>query len=132
MPDVALYWAKGIRLTAYFFLPFETSSVYGGFAMLQNMNVVHLDCECSSFDHSIRFCVDQKTGDFWLSTRLNSFLPLGKRLWRACLYVVSPTYGSFGHYDDTLIDHRDFGALRNLMAEAEKSRSDSTTASSAV
>ena len=47
---------------------------------MQGMDVVHIDCECSSLDHSIRFCVDQESGDVWLHTRLNTWLPWYRRV----------------------------------------------------
>lgn len=90
--------------------------------MLNGQDVFHFDCECSSYDHSIRFCVDQQDGSCWLSTRLNTYLPWWKRLWRASIYVVRPQHGSFGHYDETLLDHKDFEKIRELFAKAETYR----------
>ena len=94
--------------------------------MLYGTDVFHFDCECSSFDHSVRFCVDQESGDVWLNTRLNTYLPWWRRLWRASVYVVRPRYGVNGHYDETLIDHQDFGKIRELLAKAETYRRQST------
>jgi hypothetical protein len=93
--------------------------------MLRGMDVLHLDCECSSFDHSIRFCLDQERGDVWLCTRLNTCQPWYKRLWRAIVYVFRPSFGSYGHYEETCIDHGDFDRIRALLILAERCRADS-------
>lgn len=93
--------------------------------MLPGMDVVHIDCECSSFDHTIRFCLDQETGDLWLHTRLTTFLPWYKRIWRAIGYVFRPGRSSQGHYDETYISHADFDRLRALLMLAERCRADS-------
>lgn len=100
--------------------------------MLQGMDVVHIDCECSSFDHSLRICVDQETGDLWVNTRLNTYLPWYRRVWRALVYVFRPGASRYGHYDETHVAHGDFDRLRALLILAERCRADSVQGAPAL
>ena len=90
------------------------------------METLHIDCECSSFDHSVRLVLDPDTGDLWLNMRLNTWLPWYRRLWRAIVYVVRPHGGRYGHYDEMFVNHADFDAIRQLLDKAEECRDESS------
>lgn len=93
--------------------------------MLNGYDVIHIDCECSSFEHTMRFVVDQETGDLWVQTQLRNNLPWYKRLWLALHFVVAPGRSPHGHYEETHVSHNDFDRLRALLTLAERCRADS-------
>ena len=82
------------------------------------METEHFDCECGSFDHVVRFTLDLDDGDVHLDVRLNSWLPLRKRVWLALKYVfkVVPKYG---HYDVTMLREDDYNRFRNMLRKSE-------------
>ena len=92
---------------------------------MNGYDTIHIDCECSSFDHSIRFVVDQTTGDFWVSTRLVCTLPWYRRVWMALGYIFQPGRSSQGQYEETHVSHNDFDRLRAMLNLAEQYRQDS-------
>lgn len=92
---------------------------------MQDTDVLHIDCECTSMDHSVRLLVDRQTGDVWLHLRLTTHLPWYGRLWRAIRYVFQPRHGRYGHYDETLISHESLPAVQGMLAKAVQYRAKS-------
>lgn len=92
---------------------------------MRGFDTIHLDCECSSLDHTLRIAVDQEAGDMWVHTQLTTFRPWYQRLWLAIQYVFRPGRGRYGHYDETCIRHEDFPRIREILAAAEKYRAES-------
>lgn len=82
------------------------------------METTFLDCQCSDFDHVIRFTLDPQDGDVWLETHLSYWLPWYKRVWAAVKYVFKRQHG-YGHYDCTMLREEDYDRLRDLLRQSE-------------
>ncbi len=77
-----------------------------------------LECKCESFDHLIRFDLDEE-GELWLDVALNRYRPWYERVWLAVNYIFG--YDSHGgHYDVTLLDPKDYDKIRKLLNDSEK------------
>ena len=79
---------------------------------------MYAECQCSDFNHVVRFALDEADGDILLETRLNAFEPWWKRAWIALKYVLGLPR-TYGHYDCTLLREEDYELLGLLF---ERSR----------
>jgi len=78
---------------------------------------LYCSCQCSDFNHTIRFNLDEDDGDIWLETRLNAYEPWWKRIWIGIKYVFGrpPVYG---HYDCTLLRAEDYDTLMRMFSRS--------------
>lgn len=89
---------------------------------LRNDNFHRFECSCGSFDHNVRFEVDEDMGHISISVPLNHWLPWWKRLWLAVKYVFKRTE-RYGHYDTVMLSPHDYDRIRALMDDSlEKMR----------
>jgi hypothetical protein len=77
------------------------------------------ECQCTTFDHNIRFEVDSETGDISISVPLNHWLPWWKRMILAVKYVFMRTE-RYGHYDTVQLNPHDYPRIRALLDDSEK------------
>jgi hypothetical protein len=77
----------------------------------------HFDCQCSDFNHTVRFTLDPDDGEVWIDVRLNYCDPLWKRVWNAVRYVFKRPV-AYGHYDVTMLREEDFGRLHQMLNRA--------------
>lgn len=82
------------------------------------METEHFDCQCSDFNHTIRFSLDRLDGDVWVDVRLNAYEPWYKRIWLGIKYVFGRPV-AYGHYDVTMLKEEDYDRLRDLMNRSE-------------
>ena len=85
-------------------------------------NMQRFECTCSTFDHNIRFEVDEEMGHIAISVPLNHWLPWWKRLWLAVKYVLKQTE-RYGHYDTVMLNPNDYGKIRELLDISEQKMS---------
>jgi hypothetical protein len=76
------------------------------------------DCQCSDYNHVVRFEYAPLDGTVYLTYRLNAHEPWWKRLWIAAKYVFKRDH-AYGHYDVTLLRPEDFTRLHTLLDRAE-------------
>jgi hypothetical protein len=81
-------------------------------------SIHHLDCRCEDFRHSIRFNVENDTGDVYVSTHINHCYPWYKRIWYALRYVFKQD-SIDGHYDISYIKYEDYDKLRDILMRAD-------------
>lgn len=82
------------------------------------METDHFDCQCSDFNHTVRFTLDPRDGDVYLDVRLNYWDRWYKRIWNAIKYVFKRDV-AYGHYDVTLLKEEDYDRLRDLLKRSE-------------
>lgn len=85
------------------------------------METEHFDCQCSDFNHTVRFTLDPQDGDVYMDVRMNYYDPWYKRIWNAVKYVFKRDV-AYGHYDCTLLREEDFDRLRDLMRRSQIAR----------
>lgn len=90
------------------------------------VEVLHLDCSCMNFCHSIRFHYDKEWRELQVETHLGNWLPWYKRIWLAIKYVMKKTHPVHLQYDCALIKPEDYGKLKNLLDRAAKDHYDHT------
>ena len=64
------------------------------------------ECQCSSFDHSVRFSTDDE-GTVYLDVGLNPSAPWWRRVALALRYVFSPGSSRYGTYDEVILREGD-------------------------
>lgn len=74
----------------------------------------YFDCQCSDFNHVIRFVLDEKDGEAWLEVNINPYLPWYKRVWEAVRYVFGKR-PAYGHYDTVMLREEDYHQLHDLL-----------------
>lgn len=83
------------------------------------MENYYFDCQCSDFNHTFRFVLDNSDGDVWLEARLSQFRPWYLRMWIALKYIFNKD-NAYGHYDITLIKYEQLVKLQELINKAEE------------
>ena len=86
------------------------------------MKIKYIECQCSSFNHSVRFTIDNDqnaNGDIFISVHLNSNINIFKRIWFAIKYIFNID-SSYGHYDEVLLKTEDYKIIKELIYESEK------------
>jgi hypothetical protein len=78
------------------------------------MEVHFFSCECSDFNHIVRFDYDDDDGDLCVTVRLNSWGRWYKRLWSALKYVFGSDT-AYGHWDVTILREDDYHKLHDLL-----------------
>lgn len=86
----------------------------------ESVEVLHLDCSCQNFIHSIRFYYDTEWRELQVETHLGNWLPWYKRIWLALKYVFKVTHPKHLQYDCALIHPKDYGKLKALIERAQK------------
>jgi hypothetical protein len=93
------------------------------------MEMVHLNCECSSPEHTLRMVVDKQSAELWPDVRLN-YYPTGlkgfiARLKAAVLYLfgISPRDG---HFDIFCFSVKEAQMFRRTLDEFISSRAEAT------
>lgn len=79
------------------------------------MKVKYVDCECTSFDHVIRFITDEE--DVYTEVHLSNYKPWYKRFWIAILYTLGYSQ-KYGHYECTIIGKDKVKELINFLQES--------------
>jgi len=74
----------------------------------------YVECQCSDFNHVVRFVLDEKDGEVWLEVNINPYLPWYKRVWEAVRYVLGMR-AAYGHYDVTMLRDEDYVRLHALL-----------------
>jgi hypothetical protein len=82
------------------------------------MEEEYMTCQCSDFNHTVRFTLDPQDGDVYLDVRMNYYDPWWKRIWNAVKYVFKRDV-AYGYYDCTLLREEDYDRLRDLMRRSE-------------
>jgi len=79
----------------------------------------HFECQCSSDEHTLKFTLDETTGDFddleiWTSVFLNQYRPWWKRLWVAVRYIFG--YKSrYGDWDCFIMRGEDIDRMMKML-----------------
>lgn len=79
----------------------------------------YVECQCSDFNHVIRFNMSELDGDVYVDVRLNHYEPWYKRAWIALKYVFKQPH-AYGHYDVTLLRSEDYQKLHDLLDLSSK------------
>ena len=82
------------------------------------MEMEHFDCQCSDFNHTIRFSHSPCDGEVWLEMHLNYYDRWWKRVWNALKYVFKRDV-AYGHYDVTMLREEDYDRIRDLLKQSE-------------
>jgi hypothetical protein len=72
----------------------------------------HIDCQCTSMEHSLRFTLDTLDGDLWLEVHLSQ-LPWYKRIFAAIKYI----FGIKDHrvqFEETILCIEDYEGIKTL------------------
>lgn len=86
---------------------------------MDDLYVLHrFECTCTTFDHNVRFEVDNDLGTISISVPLNHWLPWWKRMWLAIKYIFAKTE-KYGHYDTVELNPKDYGKIRDLLLFSE-------------
>lgn len=83
-----------------------------------------LECQCSSFQHSVRFSIDDE-GEIYICTNLNTWLPWYKRLWQAIVYVFNPGSSKYGHYDEVILHMNDYNKIIEMLDKSRRIKNQS-------
>lgn len=81
------------------------------------MDFTYFECQCTSYEHVVRFTLDPLDGETWIQVGLNYCLPWYKRVWVALLYIccIEP---NMGHYAECQLRFDDFTRLHDLLDRA--------------
>jgi len=74
----------------------------------------YFTCQCSDFNHLVRFNLSELDGDVYVDVRLNHYERWYKRIWIAVKYIFKKPH-AYGHYDCTLLRVEDYPGLHDLM-----------------
>jgi hypothetical protein len=85
---------------------------------IKNEGFHRFECQCTSFDHNVRFEVDPEVGDISISVPLNHWRPWWQRLILAVKYVFAKTE-RYGHYDTVQLNPHDYPRIRALLDDSE-------------
>ncbi len=78
------------------------------------MQPLYAECQCSDFNHLIRFNLDKDDGEVFLDTHLNQYLPWYRRIAIAWRYIFG-RIDKFGHYDCTMLKPEDTKRIMDLL-----------------
>jgi hypothetical protein len=78
-----------------------------------------IECDCSSFDHSVRFNIDNELGHVYMDVPLKQWRPFYQRVWLAIKYIFGYT-AKYGHYDTVILKQRDYDKIREILTESEE------------
>lgn len=78
------------------------------------MESVYCDCECSDFNHVVRFEYFDRDGEAYVSVRLNYWDRWYKRVWNALRYVFKRDV-AYGHYDVTILREQDYARIHDIL-----------------
>lgn len=79
----------------------------------------HFECQCSSDEHTLKFTLDETSGDFedleiWTAVFLNQYRPWWKRVWVGLKYIFG--YNSrYGHWDCFIMRGKDVNRLMTML-----------------
>ena len=78
--------------------------------------MLHLDCDCHSGQHTVRFCKFEGEPELYVNYFLRADKRLIPRIWAAIKYVFG--YESqFGHFDESVFGPSKIQQLRNFLAD---------------
>jgi len=80
---------------------------------MADQEVYHVDCQCMSEEHTIRFVYSPEENEVYTSVYLNNFEPWYKRIWLAIRYIFK-FKPSYGHFDCTVLKPDDVLLLDRL------------------
>ena len=86
------------------------------------MKTEYFDCECSSSEHTLRFCYFEpykgdgfiEPAELYAEIHLNQYRSFWKRIWVAIKYVFGYKC-QYGHWDVWTLNHKDCERLRDLV-----------------
>ena len=79
----------------------------------------YVECGCFADEHLLRFTLDAEAEEIYTSVFLNHWQPWYKRAWHAIKYVFGYKC-KYGHFDCTVIDSRNVGQLKELIAKFDE------------
>lgn len=82
------------------------------------LTLSRFECTCLSFNHNVRFEVDNDDGRITISIPLNHYLPWWKRVWIGLKYIFGSTK-DYDHYDTILLNPSDYGKIKELVSNSE-------------
>jgi hypothetical protein len=79
----------------------------------------HFECQCSSDEHTLKFTLDELSGDIeeleiWTSVFLNQYRSFWSRLWVAIKYLFG-FKSRYGHWDCFIMRGQDVDRLMALL-----------------
>jgi hypothetical protein len=85
----------------------------------QYFTTEHFECECSSDEHTLKFTLDELTGEIeeleiWTSVFLNQYHGFWMRLWIALKYLFGYKC-KYGHFDCFIMRGADVDRLMTLL-----------------
>jgi len=86
---------------------------------MDTFETTRLECDCLSFDHSVRFNIDKELGHIYIDVPLNQWRPFYQRVWLAIKYIFRST-NRYGHYDTVMIKSEDYGKIRDILSSSEE------------
>lgn len=84
------------------------------------MTTEFFECHCASDEHTIRFVLDEKYGELYVSVFLGH---AGAGFWRRCLTALKYALGykcRYGHFDTTIVRPEDYDRLISLFQKSKK------------
>lgn len=81
----------------------------------------HFDCQCTCYEHALRFTLDQNEGEIWIDVHLSDDIPWYKRVLSAVKYVLG-SGGSNQHHAETILRSEDHDRIRKMLDAADETR----------
>lgn len=75
----------------------------------------YVDCECGTFDHTLRIITDKENQEVYIEVHLNKHYPWYMRIWLALNYILG--YDIQGCYDCTMLGKEKIKELIKTLQE---------------
>jgi len=82
--------------------------------MDMELEVTHIECQCFSPDHTLRFMYDEEDNSLYTDVFLYQYHNIFKRIWLAIKYVFGQRSG-YGHFDCWLLNPTDAVKLKAIL-----------------
>jgi len=86
--------------------------------MIKEPEILHVDCQCLSFMHMLRFWFEPESGCIEVDTHLSNRYPWYRRVWVAWLYVLGRDVKHYG-YNSTSITQDKLVQIKSLIAKSD-------------
>lgn len=83
------------------------------------MEYIIVDCNCGDLDHIVKISYDDDYDFLYFTTHLNTYKSWYQRLWDAIKYVFRPGICRYGHYDEVIIDPKQYDNIINIINKAK-------------
>ena len=87
---------------------------------MEDCKTVHIECDCGSPEHDLRFSLDTVDGDFYTEVYLSK-QSLLKRLIYAFKYIFG-YQSKYGAFDCTLMGEKSIDELQELLIKAKETK----------